>query len=74
MCHNPSVYLCKLLFLEDRVIQSKSPNREPKLHFCLSWKVNWKNASQTFFQDVTQFNQIPAGLETLVDSSQGWKF
>ena len=74
MWHNPSVYLCKLLFLEDRVIQSKSLDIESKLHFCLSWKVNWKNASQTFFQDVTQFNQIHAGLETLVDSLQGWKY
>ena len=33
MCHNPSVYLCKLLFLEDRVIQSKSLNRVKKAAF-----------------------------------------
>ena len=74
MCHIPSVYLCKLLFLEDRVIQSKSLDRERKLHFCLSWKVKWKNGCLTFFEDVTQFNQIHAGLETLVDSSQGLKY
>ena len=69
MCHYPSVYFWKLLFLEDRVIQGKSRNRETKLHLWLSWKVKWKNGCLTFFQDVTQFNQIHAGLETLVDSS-----
>ena len=69
MCDNPSVYFWKLLSLEDRVIQGKSRNGRNKASFLVKLESEVENGCLTFFQDITQFHQIHAGLETLVDSS-----